>query len=365
MNKESIWPLIDIVALSLVRGMSSVNIRYIVSKRRSLEHCLESPPGAQISKILSGDLFSKLSVDDMRGEASTLIHHCQMKGTSIISIVQDAYPKLLKEIAYPPALIFVRGQIAPADALALGVVGTRRCTQYGRHVCERFSSECAEAGIEIVSGLANGIDTFAHEATLKVKGRTIAVIASGVDCIGPSHAAHLASRIVDAGGAIISEYANGTRALPVYFPQRNRIISGLSRAVLVVESGLRGGSLITAGFAFDQGREVYAVPGMITSERSEGTNMLIAKQQASVALSPRQIMQDLGLSVADQAVENKVTFDSELERRVYGLLDAEAKHVDELSARLNVPSNELLVALLMLEFRGYVRQLAGKLFLKT
>jgi DNA processing protein len=185
-----------------------------------------------------------------------------------------------------------------------------------------------------------------------------------LDRIQPVSAARLAEQILEHGGAVLSEYPPGTRALPAYFPQRNRIISGLARAVLVVESGIPGGALLTAHFAFDQGRDVYAIPGNITSEKSAGTNMLIRRQIATPALSPEDFLADLGLTTLAPAAPAP-TFHCPAEERLYALLGSEPLHIDVLSDRAGLPVHEALAHLLELEFRGLVRQLPGKYFIRS
>ena len=186
---------------------------------------------------------------------------------------------------------------------------------------------------------------------------------SGIDCISPQLSAKLAKQISEEG-AVVSEYRCGIKAMPAYFPQRNRIISGLSRAVVVVESGLKGGALITAQFAADQSRELFAVPGSINSEKSMGTNKLIRKNMAIIALSPEDVLEELGYMAAAQPTKESITFTHEIEKRIYNAISFEPIQMDTLSEQLKLSPQDIMVNLLMLEFRGLVRQLAGKQFIR-
>ena len=214
--------------------------------------------------------------------------------------------------------------------------------------------------LTIVSGLAAGIDTIAHTTALHAQGLTIAVIGSGINKISPYSSNKLANEIVERGGAIVSEYKNEVSATPAYFPQRNRIISGLSNATLVVESGEKGGSLITARFAFDQNRSVYAIPGNINSEKSKGANALIQKNIASIAISPEQILDDLGYTALFKSQAKQKQYLSVQDNLIIDNLSGDPIHIDALSERTNIPIVELTVKLLDLEFKDLIKQLPGR-----
>jgi len=359
------WTRLEIMALSLVRGVHGVDLRRAVHSRTSLEHLLEDPPPPLERIVRQQALFGSQSI-------ASLLERAQMHAAALASIGAHAitfwdaeYPALLRHIAYPPTVLYVQGTLQQSDAVAVAIVGTRRCTTYGRLCTERFARDLAQAGCIIVSGLANGIDTIAHTATLDAGGITYAVIGSGLDRLSPTQARRNAERIVAQGGAIISEYPVGTAARPAYFPQRNRIISGIARAVLIVESRREGGSLITAHFAIDQSRELFAVPGNITAPTSEGTNHLIAQQKATIALSPQQILEELGLATASQPTNEQQEFHSPLEKQLWELLTGEPRSADELATELGCGIGEVLSTLLVMEFRGIVRQLPGKQFIRN
>ncbi|HYF04404.1 MAG TPA: DNA-processing protein DprA [Patescibacteria group bacterium] len=359
------WTADDILTLTYIRGLNSNTLRQIVERYESLETLLNSELPPQLAaKIFQGNLFADSLLKTLREQADKQKELCDKANVYIVSFWDNDYPELLKHINYPPLLLFVRGRLEASDSNAIGIVGTRKCTMYGKLTTERFADVFAKNGIIVCSGLAYGIDTIAHSATLKAQGITYAVIASGIDQISPSLSAKLAHEISGAG-AVISEYRCGTKALPAYFPQRNRIISGISRATVVIESALKGGALITAQFALDQGREIFAVPGNINSEKSEGTNKLIRKNIAMAALSPEDVLEELGLAAPKEKYSRQIRLElSPQEQKIYDHLNFEPLHLDALGHQTGFSTQELLVHLLGLEFKDAVRQLPGKYFLR-
>ncbi|MFM7773923.1 MAG: DNA-processing protein DprA [Candidatus Kapaibacterium sp.] len=356
------WDPLDLLQLRAMPRMTSRLFIEALESASGFDAYLEGPVFHQTFRRHQEVLFERTDRNRLRDEALKQLERCQRARVSLVSILDERYPDLLRRIPYPPNLLFVRGTLRHHESLSLSIVGTRQCTQYGHAVTERFARDCSEAGLIITSGLAAGIDSIAHKVTVDRGGVTYAVIACGIDVIAPSYAAHLARSISEGQGAVISEYPCGVRALPPYFPQRNRIISGISKALLVVESGRRGGSLITARFAMDQARDVYAIPGMITAERSMGTNLLIAESAAAAALTPQQILLDYGLRT--EATETAVEFGSSAEERVFAAVSHEPVHIDALAERFDLPAADVLVILLTLEFKGYVRQLPGRMFVR-
>jgi DNA processing protein len=254
--------------------------------------------------------------------------------------------------------LYLRGQIEAEDVWAVAVVGTRRVSAYGREVTRRLVASLARSGITIVSGLARGIDGVAHRTALENGGRTIAVLGSGVDCIYPSEHRDLARRIV-AQGALVSEYPLGTPPEAGNFPPRNRIISGLSLGVLVTEAGQGSGALITANYAAEQGRDVFAVPGSILAAGSGGTNRLI-QDGAKAVLEPSDILRELNLSMAaEQAEAREILPSNEIEAALLDRLSAEPTHVDEIGRTVGLPIAEVSSALAIMELKGMVRQVGG------
>ncbi|MGB6031844.1 MAG: DNA-processing protein DprA, partial [Bacteroidota bacterium] len=260
--------------------------------------------------------------------------------------------------------------LLPADAYSIAIVGTRRPSAYGAKITERFARELAGRGITVVSGLARGIDTHAHCATVGLRGRTVAVIGSGVDVVYPPENLRLVGRILQ-GGAILSEFDMGARPDAKNFPRRNRIISGMTLGTLVVETGVDGGAMITAGMALDQNREVFAVPCPVTGTSRSGTNFLIKNGRAMLVESVDDLLQELGprldgflrqLPRPGPIPEPALT---PSERRVLDAIDEHPTHIDELAYRCNGSSSDLLVQLLSLELKGLVHQSPGKLFART
>jgi DNA processing protein len=283
----------------------------------------------------------------------------------VVRIVDEGYPRLLREIALPPPLIYVRGRLLPEDDWALGIVGTRRATAYGRQVTERLAGELAAQRITIVSGLARGIDTYAHAAALNAPGRTIAVLGCGPDLVYPPENAKLAARIVE-NGVIVTEFAPGTQPEAGNFPARNRLISGLSLGVLVTECPDDSGALITCRFAAEQGRDVFAVPGNITSRASAGANRLL-QDGAAVVLAANDILEALNLHMAPQQIELAQALpENDAEARVLAQLTAigEALHADELVRATELPAATVAGTLVMLELKGLVRLIGPMTYVK-
>jgi DNA processing protein len=287
----------------------------------------------------------------------------------MITFWDDEYPEQLRRIYDPPPYLFLNGGLIPQDAAAVAIVGTRSPTTYGVRVADRFAAELAAKGITIVSGLARGIDTIAHGAAVKAGGRSIALIGSGIDVIYPPENADLA-RLLRTHGALASEFAMGAKPDAVNFPQRNRLISGISLGSVVIETGIEGGAMITARSALDQGREVFAVPSPVMAAARSGTNLLIREGSAYLVESIDDILQELApklsgfipaLNSAQKPLLPPLTL---FEQRLFDVLDNHPKHIDLVAEHSGFSTAEALVHLLTLEFKGAVRQLPGKLFLR-
>jgi DNA processing protein len=288
-------------------------------------------------------------------------------GARIIALAdRDHYPPLLKTIHDPPALLYLRGQLPPAEAFA--VVGSRRASESGRRITGGLSRELAERGIGIVSGLARGIDTAAHQGALDGNGYTAAILGCGIDRIYPPENARLFHRILDQQGGILSEYPPGAPPLAGHFPGRNRIISGLCRGVMVVEAADESGSLITADFALEQGREVFAVPGPILSDNSRGVNGLL-KDGARLVTEASDILATLWPQALNPVLRRQQnTFAEGLpepDRRIYEQLSNYPLHVDELGRACGLTPMELSAILLHLELAGGIEQLPGKHYVRS
>jgi len=287
-----------------------------------------------------------------------ILQRIQNQDIHVLTWEDSAYPRRLKEIDQSPPVIFVRGALTPDDDFAVAIVGTRRVTAYGRQVTQEIAAELARNGLTVVSGLARGVDAIAHSAAMQAGGRTLAVMGSGVDRIYPHEHRRLAESIVPVG-ALLSDYPLGAPPEAANFPPRNRIISGLSLAVVVVEAGERSGALITASFAADQGRDVFAVPGNINAPQSAGTNRLIQKG-AHPYLGVQDLLETLNLTlVTEQRTARRQLPSDEMEARLLALLTQQPQHVDELSHQANLPIATITATLAMMELKGMVRQVGG------
>ncbi len=283
-----------------------------------------------------------------------------------LELEDDRYPTRLRAISKPPPFLWIEGEVQALQAPALiAVVGTRKCTPYGEEVAFRMAHDLARSGVVVVSGLAYGIDTAAHEGALASGGKTIAVLGSGLESTYPARNQNLRKRI-ESQGAVVTEFPPGTEANEKTFPQRNRIISGLSLGVVVVEAATKSGALITADFAADQGREVYAVPGDVRSSLSEGTNRLI-QTGARLVTSAGDVLEDLKLGAqATLSFDRRETLPQNLskdESHVLGLMDRPF-HIDELCERTGFSVNMLSDILTSLEISGWIRGLPGSRFEK-
>lgn len=282
-------------AFALIGGVSLVNFKKLLTYFSSLENAWTAPINEFIQAGLNRSLIDRISKQRSTIDPDQEMDKLVNEKIHLITIRDENYPKLLKEIHDPPAVIYVRGSLEPQDQFGLGVVGTRKLSDYGHQITPLITTDLTRAGFTIISGLAKGIDTLAHNAALKAKGRTIAVLGSGVNrtSIYPAENQHLAEEITQ-NGAVISEFPFGTKPLAQHFPMRNRIIAGMSLGVLVVEAPVRSGALITARNALEQNREVFAIPGHILSVNSAGPHKLI-QMGAKLVHTASDIIEELNL----------------------------------------------------------------------
>ncbi|HUF63304.1 MAG TPA: DNA-processing protein DprA [Verrucomicrobiales bacterium] len=380
------------LALNLLPGIGPVRVR------RLLE--VFGTPAA----ILSGSRDQLRRVDGIGNELAGVISSwrdtldldeelglIRDRGVEVLSMADEDYPEPLRQIYDPPLVLYVWGKLDRADRVAVGVVGSRRATHYGIQCARRLSFQLASAGVTVLSGLARGIDTAAHEGALAAKGRTVAVLGSGLAKLYPAENQVLAERIAGPGnGAVVSEFPMRYPPDRQSFPMRNRIVSGWSSGLLVVEAPARSGALITADMAMEQGRNVYAVPGQIDRPASEGTNRLI-QQGAKLVLGAEDILDEMGVfdfvrKIAEPggaiqeesgdsggdgpSVESRKAGDtggaglSEDERALLSTLGDEEWGIEELIDRSGLAASAVSAALMRLELRRLVRQLPGKKFLK-
>ncbi len=368
-----------IVALSMVPGVGPGRLRSLVARFGSAVEALTAPPQAleQVSGIGSQTAKAIHSFDDTDAVRAQ-VERAERVGAELLLGWDPRFPSLLREIYDPPAALWVRGQLPPPDLPLVAIVGSRKCTDYGRHIAHDFAEELAQRGYVIVSGLAYGIDAAAHQGAIAGGGWTIGVLGSGVDVIYPSRHAELARRMMEQGG-VVSEFPLGAAPDAPNFPRRNRIISGMSQGLLVVESGPKGGSLISARLAVEQNREVFAIPSPVHSRAGIGTNRLIQDGHAKLVLSVGDMLEEFGdLSIdpdgqatsatampAAHSHEPDLSELSDVERRLYEALEPTPQHIDRICERAELDASDALVYLLNLEFSGYVRQMAGKQFMRT
>jgi len=346
------------VGFNLVRGIGPTRLRALLDYFGGVERAWHAP-----SEELRSAGLDRRSLESLLAARSALdldheLERIASAGAHALTWADDGYPSLLREIHDPPPVLYVKGEITPEDAWAVAVVGTRRASTYGREVTRRLSGTLARSGVTIVSGLARGVDAEAHRAALEAGGRTIAVLGCGVDRVYPPEYRKLAAQIVE-HGALVSDYPLGTPPEGSNFPPRNRIISGLSLGVLIVEAGVRSGALITADFAAEQGRDVFAVPGSILARGNEGTNALI-QDGAKVVLGPEDILEELNLTmVAEQVEARQVLPADETEAALLARISSDPTHVDELQQQVGLPIAQVTSTLALMELKGMVRQVGG------
>lgn len=356
MDPKAYW-----VGFNLVKGIGSVRLKALLDVCGSLEAAWNAPLDQLRAVGLPPKVLENLLRVRKDCSPEAILEHAAKNAIQIITWDDDAYPRSLRDIDQPPPVLFVKGAFQPADEWAVAVVGTRRVTPYGRQVADELAAFLAGQGITVVSGLARGVDRVAHEAALKAGGRTIAVLGSGVDRIYPPEHQNLAAQIAQ-HGAVISDYPLGTAPDGVNFPPRNRIVSGLSMATVVVEAGETSGALITASFAANQGREVFAVPGSIYAPHSKGTNRLI-RDGAHPLIHFDEMLEILqvGQVIEKQAARTLLPGDI-FEARLLQALGDEPQHVDEICAMSGLPIEQVSATLTVMELKGMVRQVGGMNF---
>jgi DNA processing protein len=353
MDEKKYW-----IGFNLIKGIGAVRMQGLVAYFGDLESAWNADAAALVGSGLGAKLAEKVVGARRQINLDQTWARIEAGGIKILTWMDEEYPTRLKEIEQPPPVLYIRGEYLMDDLFAVAIVGTRKVTPYGRQVTEEIASFLAANGITVVSGLARGVDAIAHQAALKAGGRTMAVLGSGVDKIYPPEHRGLAEQMMERG-AIVSDYAVGAPPDASNFPPRNRIISGLSLAVVVVEAAETSGALITAEFAAAQGREIFAVPGSILAPQSKGTNRLIQKG-AQPLLTPADLMQALDLTrMGEHKSARKVLPSDETEALVLNALGGEPLHVDEIRNQANLPIEKISAALAMMELKGMVRQVGG------
>lgn len=356
------------LALLKVPGIGQTTARKLVEKfkePREVFHCGREALEGMLPK---NTLEALERYDPQKDESiEKELESIEKNDVAVITIFDEKYPRLLRDIFDAPYMIYVRGALSPQDELAVGIVGTRKPTRYGVETARRFAKYLVEQGITIVSGMAQGIDGNAQDAALESGGRTIAVLGSGVDIVYPGINRGLYGSIVERG-AILSEFPMGTKPSPYNFPKRNRIISGLSRAVVVVEGKLDSGAMITANYAMDQGRGIFAVPGPIDRETSQGPIALI-RSGATAVFEPSQIVEELGVPELSKELRRRALDIAESltgsSKILFDIVGYEQKHIDEIAREAKLETQYALSALFELELRELVKRLPGTHFVRN
>lgn len=352
------------IALNCTPGIGPVKIERLLKHFGDLEAAWQATPLQLAQAGLDRRSLTSLQHNREQLDLPALLAKIEKQNIRVLTWADDDYPERLRHIAQSPPVLYLRGELHPGDQWAVAVVGTRKPSHYGREVARRIAETLAAAGVTVVSGLARGIDALAHKGALEMGGRTLAVLGSGVDHIYPAEHKGLADKII-AAGALVSDYAPGTRPEAGNFPARNRLISALSQATVIVEAGARSGALITAEFAAEQGREVYAVPGSILSQQSIGPNRLIA-DGARPLLSAEALLEDLNLNVrAAQSSARAILAVDPAEQLLLDVLSSDPVHVDELSRQTGMQIAQVSSLLAMLELKGLIRQTGGMHYVTT
>jgi len=372
--------LADWIALNMIRGIGPRKANQLIDRFGTPAQVFVASRLSLEKEGIKPETIRELHDSEILEKANAEIERLEQLGASVITLEDDDYPSLLREIHDPPIALYVRGDLKKAcERPCIAVVGSRRCSTYGVNAAQSLSRDLAANGLTIVSGMARGIDAAAHRGALEGGGLTIAVVGTGLEKTYPKEHKKLEDEII-ANGAVISEFPLGTPPLPQNFPYRNRVLSGLCVCVMVVEAAEHSGSLITARLAYEQGREVSAVPGNITSQTSFGPNFLI-KDGAKLVQYWRDVVEELPRDLKEKilGVKRPTKSDdqsnvqpvfetvalSDHERKLLDLLTADApSHIDQLLISSGMNSSELMTALLGLEMKDRIKQLPGKSFIK-
>ena len=346
------------VGFNLVKGIGPVRLERLLHFFGDIQSAWK----ARTYQLAAAGLNDKLvqQVVQVRNQTNLeeLVERIRDADIQILTWDNPHYPERLRQINQSPFMLYLKGDLISEDIWSVAIVGTRRFSAYGRQITENITRVLAGHGITVVSGLARGIDGIAHQQALEAGGRTIAVLGSGIDQIYPPEHRQLADQIIQRG-ALVSDYPFGTPPDGSNFPPRNRIISGLSKATLVIEAGRKSGALITANYAAEQGKDVFAVPGKITAPTSKGTNLLI-KQGAHPLLAPQDVLDLLNMSlIVEQRVVRKSLPSDPKEAVLYQAVGDEPLHVDELCSLVSLPIEEITATLALMELKGMVRKTFG------
>src|SRR6266436_1532448 len=357
------------IALNMLPTVGPVRLRKLLQVFGTPERVLTAKRGElRAAEGIGGEVADQIAAWESTIDLASELNRIRDFGATVIIQESSSYPKSLREIHAPPIVLYVWGELQERDNHAIGIIGARRTTHYGTEAAKKLAYQIAYAGLTVISGLARGIDTAAHQGALAAKGRTIAVIGAGLLEIYPPENRGLGEKIMAGNGALVSEFSMEIKPARQTFPMRNRIISGWSHGILVVEAGLNSGALITAAQALEQGRSVYAVPGHINAPSAQGSNRLI-QQGAKLVMSANDILDDLQVLLPEakpspEAAARPLPPLSGEERRVYAAIDATETSIDDITEKTHLPRATVSSTLLQLELKRLVKQLPGKYFVK-
>lgn len=353
MDDRKFW-----IGFTYIRGIGAVRFRGLLNAFSDLQTAWNASSGQLMEAGLSQKIVDNFQQVRRQIDLERIWSNIQKAGITVLTWDDEVYPRRLKEIDQPPPVLYVLGDLTLQDEWAAAIVGTRRMTGYGRQVTEELAELLARHGVSVISGLARGVDAAAHQTCLKFGGRTIAVLGSGVDQIYPPEHRKLAEEIAK-NGAVISDYPPGTPPESNNFPPRNRIISGLSRVVVVIEAGITSGALITSTFAAEQGRDVFALPGSIYASQSKGTNRLI-QQGARPLVEVKDVLDALNIEQVQEYRQARLDLPADLrEQQLLDALGYEPVHIDDLGNLTGWGMDSLTATLTMMELKGLVRQVGG------
>ncbi len=351
--------------LSSEKGIGNRTIAKLIEYFGAAEEIWHNLNGERGNLAYINDFTIDSLISKKNGFEEKLLSRLNKENVKVITMLDDDYPKKLKNIINPPCILYCKGDISCLNNLSIGIVGSRKATDYGKFCADKFARELSALGITIISGLANGIDTIAHKSAIKANGNTIGVIGCGINIIYPQKNRELYMEIENTGGAVITEYPFDMEPISSNFPNRNRIISGLSSGILVVEAQEKSGTLITVSHAAEQGKEVFSIPGNINSIFSVGTNKLI-KDGAKLVSNVDDIIEELPEfnNLRDKLLKKEINFNSlnKIEQDIITLISEGEKNFDEISSKINYPINEILCSLTILEMKSMVVQTSGKKF---
>jgi len=357
------------ITLNMLPTVGPVRLRKLLEVFREPQQVLVAKR-SELRKVegIGNEVADQISAWESTVDLAAELKRVRDFGATVITQESPSYPRPLREIHAPPIVLYVWGELQERDHHAIGVIGARRTTHYGMESAKKLSYQLAYAGLTVISGLARGIDTAAHQGALAAKGRTVAVIGAGLAKLYPPENAVLAEKIRSGNGAIVSEFSMAVEPDRQTFPMRNRIISGWSHGILVVEAGLNSGALITSAQALEQGRSVYAVPGHINAPSAMGSNRLI-QQGAKLVMDASDILEDLQILLPEtkpspEAAARPLPPLSEEERRVYDAIEQTETPIDDIAAKSELPTSMVSSILLQLELKRLVKQLPGKYFVK-